>query len=201
MSITTLRRTRILRYNGDMDTYTPKPGDFFLSQIDGTGGFFIRLAQLFAGDASRYTHAGIVLDDGTVIQAQPGGATIVPLEEILVKRPLAFSDYDLDDITREFIVMAARNKEGVPYSFLDYLTLGLLALGLQPKRIRKFVHERSHMICSQLVDKVYNEAGVQLFDDGRNSGDVTPGDLAHVGTIHHVTPGPKDIATTRVYPL
>ena len=33
------------------------------------------------------------------------------------------------------------------------------------------------MICSQLVDEAYARAGVQLFDDGRLPGDVTPADL------------------------
>jgi hypothetical protein len=32
-------------------------------------------------------------------------------------------------------------------------------------------------MCSQLVDLSYHEAGVELFDDGRIPGDVSPGDL------------------------
>jgi hypothetical protein len=34
------------------------------------------------------------------------------------------------------------------------------------------------MICSQLVDRCYDIAGVHLFDDGRKPGDVSPGDLS-----------------------
>jgi hypothetical protein len=30
------------------------------------------------------------------------------------------------------------------------------------------------------VDQVYHQAGLRLFADGRDSGDVTPGDLAYV---------------------
>jgi hypothetical protein len=33
------------------------------------------------------------------------------------------------------------------------------------------------MICSQLVDQCYQDAGVHLFADGRWPGDVTPADL------------------------
>ncbi len=33
------------------------------------------------------------------------------------------------------------------------------------------------MICSQLVDQSYQDAGVHLFSDGRWSGYVTPGAL------------------------
>lgn len=174
-----------------MDDYTPQPGDFFLAQIRGFGGLLIRLAQAVSGDASRYTHAGVILDNGMLIEAMPGGARIVPVTTIIDNKPLAFSRYDLSDEMRARIVSQARSYEGVPYSFLDYLSLGLLALGLRPKRLRARIHGSGHMICSQLVDKTYLTAGVHLFDDGRDSGDVTPGDLAHVGTIYHVSTGPK----------
>lgn len=184
-----------------METYIPQPGDFFLTQITGFGGFLIRIAQAISGDASRYTHAGIVLDDGTVVQAMPGGATIVPLEDILGKKPLAFSYYEIDSQTRQDISDIGRSFEGTPYNFLNYLMLGFLALGIRPPRLRKAVHSSKKMICSQLVDRVYNLAGVQLFDDGRDSGDVTPGDLAHVGTIHHITSGPKTLDLPKIYPM
>ena len=36
------------------------------------------------------------------------------------------------------------------------------------------------MICSQLVDQCYLEAGIHLYDDGRDPGDVTPADLAEL---------------------
>jgi uncharacterized protein YycO len=172
------------------NTYVPRPGDYFLTQIKGLGGFFIRVAQLLTGDASRYTHAGILLDDGTIIEAQPGGARIVPLSEVGGDMPLAFSRFTLTDEQRAGIVASARSYEGVPYSFLDYLSLALLTFGIKPKRLRKYIHESGHMICSQLVDKAYLVNGVHLFDDGRLSGDVTPGDLAHVGTIYHAYTGP-----------
>lgn len=173
-----------------VDTYVPQPGDYFLSQIKGTGGFFIRLAQLLTGDASRYTHAGVVLDDGTVIQAEPGGATMVPLTDIITEPPVAFSRFPLTDTQRRDIVTAARKYEGVPYSFLDYLYLALITLGFSGKHAQKRVADSGHMICSQLVDQAYLDADVHLFADGRFPGEVTPGDLAHVGTIYNILSGP-----------
>lgn len=174
----------------DHDITLVRPGDYFLSQIEGTGGFFIRLMQLLAGDASRYTHAGIVLDDGTVVQAQPGGATIVPLTDVGGNGVLAFSHFDLTDEHRTAIVAAGRSYEGVPYSFLDYLSLGLATLGIRPDWLTNYIAKSNRMICSQLVDQSYLDAGVHLFEDGRIPGDVTPGDLAHVGLIHHAGTGP-----------
>lgn len=170
--------------------YTPQPGDFFLSQIRGPLGFVIRLGQGLAGDWSRYTHAGIVLDDHTVMAAQPGGARIDTLESVLAFHPVAFSKNPLTDGQRSDIVAAARVLEGVPYSFLDYLSIVALAFGFKPTWLREWVANSGHMICSQLVDIVYESAGVCLFDDGRAPGDVTPGDLSHVGDIHHFDTGP-----------
>jgi len=162
-------------------------------QITGPGGWAIRVAQAITGDWSRYTHAGIVLDDATVIGAQPGGAAIIGLDQIMDRRPLAFSKMDLTEQTRAALVATARSLEGTPYSFLDYAALGLLAIGLKPRWIRARVRTSGHLICSQLVDLVYTRAGVHIFDDGRDSGDVTPGDLAYAGLIQNVTaPIPKD---------
>jgi hypothetical protein len=171
--------------------YTPKPGDIFMTQITGPLGVAIRIAQgVVAGDWSRYTHAGVCLGGGFVIEAMPDGARITALSAISDRRPLAYSAFDLDDAARARIVAAARTYEGVGYSFGTYLTLGLLGLGLRPSWLRKRVHGTGRMICSQLCDRAYRDAGVHLFDDGRDSGDVTPGDLAHIGRIRHVGTGP-----------
>lgn len=171
----------------------PQPGDYFLTQIGGTLGLVIRILQGLTGDWSRYTHAGIVLDDETVIAAQPGGARIDPLRSVfnIRSRNVAFSANDwLSDEDRAEIVARARALEGTPYNFLDYVLLALLAFGIKPEWLRRRVHDTGHLICSQLVDEVYAEVGVELFADDRLSGDVTPGDLAHVGTITHYNTGP-----------
>lgn len=168
-----------------------QPGDFFLTQIKGPGGLLIRLAQAATGDLSRYTHAGIFLDRGEVIAAQPGGARIDPVEDVLRERPLAICHMPLTDRERENVVAYARALKGRSYSFLDYLSLAVLAFRVRPAWLLRYVRSTGHMICSQLVDTVYSHAsGLCLFDDGRFSGDVTPGDLAHVGTTTHVGTGP-----------
>ncbi len=41
-----------------------------------------------------------------------------------------------------------------------------------------YVASSKHMICSQLVDFVYMQSGIHLFNDGRWPGYVTPADLA-----------------------
>lgn len=166
-----------------MTSYQPQPGDFGLSTIGGALGRFVSFSQLVVGDPSRYQHAFIVLDDKTVVEAQPGGARITPLDRWLAnagRKPLAFSEADLTEGQRAALVAAARELVGTPYSFLDYLSLALLARGCRPKWILRRVRSSGHLICSQLVDTVYNRTGLPLFSDGRFSGDVTPGDLAYL---------------------
>lgn len=175
-----------------MTTY--KPGSFFLTRISGASGYAIALAQALAGDASRWTHAGIVIDaDGTVVEAEPGGARIANLSEYQ-GRPLLVSDAPVqltmrnwegqpplpwsENALRQTVVRAAQKLVGVPYSGLDYFALAALHLHLPSKWIRQRVESSGHMICSQLVDAVYLRAGIHLFDDGRLPGDVAPADLA-----------------------
>lgn len=167
----------------------PEPGMFGLTKIGGVLGFFIGLGQWLVGDASRYSHAFIVLDDGTVMEAMPSGARIAPLGKVLLRRPLAFSwAIHLTEEQRARIVEEARKCEGVKYGFSAYVYLALTFLGLKAPRLRRYLGGNDRMICSQLVDYVYNRAGVQLFNDGRAPFDVTPGDLANI-LIEECWPG------------
>lgn len=160
--------------------YKPQPGDFGLSVIGGFGGWWVNLGQSLTGDSSRYTHAFVVLPGGKVIEAMPGGARIADLSDYLDGQDVIFSRMRLTDFERENIVAHAESFEGVPYSFLDYLSLALVHFNIRPKWLRKYIKDSGHMICSQLVDEAYLRAGVHLFDDGRDPGDVTPGDLLYV---------------------
>lgn len=167
----------------------PPPGTFGLTKIGGVLGFFISLGQLLVGDASRYTHAFIVLDDGTVMEAMPSGARIAPLGAVLLRRPLAFSwAIHLTEDQRERIVAEARKCEGVKYGFSAYLYLVLTFFGFKAERLQAYLERNGRMICSQLVDHVYFKAGIELFADGRAPFDVTPGDLANI-LIEECWPG------------
>lgn len=156
---------------------TPKPGDIGLTRIHGFTGFWIGLGQLLNGDASRYTHAFIVLEDSTLIEAQPGGAVIRPLSEYDGEDVL-YSKFDLTDEQRAIIVATARNLEGTPYSFLDYLFLLLYRLRIRIPWITKRVESNEHMICSQLVEYAYEKAGIDLVPNSKPNY-VTPGKLTY----------------------
>ena len=172
----------------------PAPGTFGLTRISGLLGVAISFGQWVVGDASRYTHAFIVLDDGTVMEAMPSGARIRPLGP--AHSPIAFSwVIPLTDDRRARIVAEARACEGVRYGFSAYLHLALSRFGVRWPWLIRYLERNGRMICSQLVDYVYARAGVQLFDDGRAPFDVTPGDLANLlieryWNEHRTTAGP-----------
>lgn len=155
-------------------------GQFGLSTISGRAGWWVGLGQFLIGDASRFSHAFVCVGNGEVVEAMPGGADLTPLS-YYTEGPKAavtvFSDLDLTDDQRITIAATARALINTPYNFLDYLVIALDHWGIRPKRLRKYMADRGHLICSQLVDLCFLRAGVHLFE-GVDPGDVSPGDLA-----------------------
>lgn len=145
----------------------------------------IRLGQAAAGDWSEWTHAFVVIDRAEVFEARPGGARIVPLTDYLEFKQRTgvpvFWLYGWPPATPAQLSRldeAARSLVGAGYSWLDYVSIAALRFGLRPRWIRHRVATSGRLICSQAVDTLYRRVGVHLFDDGRESGDVTPGDIA-----------------------
>lgn len=173
--------------------YTFQPGDIVLTQIRGVLGWVIRLGQAATGDPSRFTHVSVVVEGGLVAAAQPAGARYDTLADTVGRGgPVAVLHVGASRAERESFVRVAREfvDSGVKYSFLQYLSLAFLGFGFRPKWLRRYIAHSGRMICSQFVDEVCRRSGVFLFDDGRAPGDVTPGDLAHVGVVAHLGVGP-----------
>lgn len=155
------------------------PGRIGLTQIHGKVGFGIRVGQFLNGSGFEdFEHAFMDLGDGTLIEAEPGGARIRPLDEydpkhvhwcdgIYSKTPPQF---------RQTIADEARKLKGTPYSFLDYDAIAAHRLGLDTKFLQRYIGRTGHLICSQLVDLASTRGGYKIFND-RWDGFVTPGDL------------------------
>lgn len=159
----------------------PLPGDFAVVRMDGRVSRLIRIGQWLNGSGfADYEHAFVFVGDGRLVEAQPGGAELRPLS-VYDGRPALWSTgrYALTGAQRAAVVAAARGYIGVPYSAADYFALAAhrLRLPVGPL-IKGYVASSRHMICSQLVDQCYLDAGVHLFSDGRWPGYVTPADLA-----------------------
>jgi hypothetical protein len=138
----------------------PQAGDFGLTSIKGGVGFLIRLGQWLNGDGFfDYEHAFIYLGNGKIMEAEPGGACISDISEY-DGRPIMWSTglIPLTDAQRSTIVGNAINQAGTPYSFLDYLAIGLYRVGIRHPGIANRVEKSKHLICSQLVAVDYDNA-------------------------------------------
>lgn len=164
-------------------------GDVGFSVIGGRVGWWVTLGQslidFVSRDQSWWTHTYIVtwVDSRNgvahIVEAMPGGAR----ETLLTGADRCGAGFGWVRIPWTGVEGSGRvdleglKLVGTPYSFLDYLSLALLHLGLPRGLVARRVTDSGHMICSQLVDQVLSRAGVKVFDDGRLSQDVTPGAL------------------------
>lgn len=152
-------------------------GDFGVVPTPGYAGVLIRIGQWLNGDGfANFEHAFVYVGDNQIVEAESAGARLANLDEYNYAR---IAWYSAPSAKGRDIATQARKIVGTPYSWADYFALAAVRIGLplSAKLLHSYVANSGHMICSQLVDEAYRRAGVQLFDDGRLPGDVTPGDL------------------------
>jgi hypothetical protein len=184
-----------------------KPGAFGLSVGGGVGGTAVRAGhRLLARDNGPFTHAWMILDNDEVIEAEPGGARIRSIAAYLDHQEILICDTPVQDrldrvhqesrgigvhcsltdadafygwvenIIRGDLVWTARQLRGTPYGWLQYPYIGLAAHGHRWRLLKSLIGNK-RVVGSQLVDLIYLNNGMRLFDDGRWPGQVTPGDL------------------------
>ena len=171
----------------DLDLQT---GDILLLQISGAVGVAVWLMQAINRDLSKWTHVGVVLDSGWLFEAQPGGATLTKLSKladrqgaVVVRRMLPAGKAEPLNLTadaRQRVSDRARDYVGKPYGWGTYAYLALYRVGIRPAWLKRRVQQSDRLICSQAADQIYNDVGIQLFNDGRMPLDLTPGDLARL---------------------
>jgi cell wall-associated NlpC family hydrolase len=173
----------LLETAAELDPITPQPGDFTCMRISGDVGEMIRVGQWMCGDGFRnFEHAEILVNGTQTFGAYPGGADVVTLPEDQSGWLWSSGAVKLTDAQRVKIVEAALALKGTPYSALDYFAIAARRLRIPDPdhELQDFIGDSKSMICSQLVDYCYLQAGVHLFNDGRWPGYVTPADLANV---------------------
>ena len=143
--------------------------------VHGKRGWIGRLVQLI--DGTHWNHTVVRLNDNECMSAEPGGALIRPITFYDTDHELVWSQFDLDDTEAELIAEWARNHEGTPYSWGDFIAAGLARITgrATPKWLRRITGDPDRLICSQLCDLALQEGGVHLFQDERPLGAVTPG--------------------------
>jgi hypothetical protein len=184
---------------------SPQPGDYGVQRGNSLAAWAIKVAT-----RSKFSHAFVVVRDGNVVEARGSGAVCRPLgvrDAIYSSDAIQLSPFDRNNIVNNAMGFTTRHiarrtwlgrryvTVGVPYGWLDIVSIGLLQYGIKPKCVRDRVQRLDQLICSQLVDAAFSGSptrtavdavllathgvrGVHLFADNRLPMDVTPGDLA-----------------------
>lgn len=157
------------------------PGMIGLTTISGNVGTAIEIGQWLNGEGfARWEHAFVVLHDGLILEAEPGGAVIVPMH--YRDENVYWCDGIYKLLTPKMksplvLQPVAESLKGVKYSFLDYAALSAHRLHIPAPGLKDFIEDSGHEICSQLADEFYLRLGAHIFTDERWAGDVTPAGL------------------------
>lgn len=156
-----------------------QPGDFGLTFISqGMAGKLVQIGQWLNGNGFlTYDHAFVYIGHGNIVEADPSGIKIAPASRYANNVYWSTGIINPTDSQRSLIVSSAIGYVGTPYSFIDYFAIAAHRLHLFVPGLKAYIASTKHMICSQLVDQSYDDAGFHLFNDGRWPGYVTPGDL------------------------
>jgi hypothetical protein len=178
------------------------PGDWFVVNPHERLFWWIEMGEsLIDGRHTTWGHAGVASrwDGNTlmIVEAEPGGAverswhwqdnphlwsTGMGLSVSgMSNAALHYAGYDPTGLGGRW----TKDRPGVGYSFADYAAIEAHSLHLPLPGVRHRIETSGHMICSQLVDKCAQDAGVQLFDDKRWNGFVKPSDLGYLLEEHH----------------
>jgi uncharacterized protein YycO len=127
-------------------------------------------------------HAVLAIGHGQLIEAQPHGAVIRPVDKYGDAVTWSTGLIPLTDEQRRGIAAWGRAREGTPYSYRNCAYIGFVDIfGWAPEFMRERLRSINDLMCSQLVDASYALGGnVHLFPDNRPAGDVSPGDLLEV---------------------
>lgn len=120
-------------------------------------------------------HVVVAISDTECIGAEPGGARIRSHDY----EQLVWSKFDLTPEQAQACADWARAREGRPYSFINGFFIGLSMYGWKmPKFILKRFSTDDSYQCAQFADAALSlGAGITVFDDGREFGEVYPGSL------------------------
>jgi uncharacterized protein YycO len=169
-------------------TELPLPGTIGLVPVAGEVGRLIRLGQWLAEEPvwrwwvfdptlPDYQHSVVYLGDGKIIEAEPGGARVMPVTEypeVYWCTAIAgmFTEEQLAGVAD-----MAHTFEGVKYSFLDYLALATHRLHIPAPGLKRYIASTGHMICSQLCDAAYRLKGFTILPGNPWPGYVMPVDF------------------------
>jgi len=151
----------------------PAAGRYFVVKTHGFVPWVIRRAT-----HSPFDHAGIALEDGAIIEAEPGGVRLGHLSEYYGCRIAINSAEDMTVAQRTVVVATAKAMIGKAYGDLQIVEDGLESLGWHWRWLLKRASGDGEVVCSQLVSLAGQAAGLDWRGGAATTTEVTPANLA-----------------------
>jgi len=170
---------------------TPAPGDFAVVNTVNEVADVVQLLQAMSGGGfSEWNHVCVCTRIGPrgrvwIAEAEPGGAVDVPFHYDDVPHRWSTgiipTSQAVADAAARYCQPGPWGPHGVPYSFLDYAAIAAHYWHLPVPGLRAFIQSENHMLCSQLADRCFQDAGLYLFS-GLWPGYVRPSDFGRLLT-------------------
>lgn len=163
----------VFRHDKTAASPWPAAGLYFVVKTHGFIPWVIR-----RGTRSWADHAGIVLEDGVIVEAEPGGVRLGHLSEYYGCRVAINSAEEMTVQQRSVVATAARAMIGKAYGDLQIVDDGLECLGWRWRWLLKRASGDGEVVCSQLVAVAGQTAGLDWRGGANTTTEVTPANLA-----------------------
>jgi hypothetical protein len=122
---------------------------------------------------SHWSHVVIAINELQCVSAEPGGAVVRQISDY---PEVVWSHMKLTGRERSIVAFWALQHKGHPYSWVAYYGAAVAAIlkDRTPEWLDRLVGRSDKLICSQLADLAMQAVGINLFEDSRPRGAVTP---------------------------
>jgi hypothetical protein len=123
-------------------------------------------------------HAFVILEDGAIVEAEPGGVRLGHLSEYYGCRIAVNSAEEMTVAQRTTVAATAKTMIGKPYNDLAIADDGLECLGWHWRWLLKRASGDGEVVCSQMVALCGQAAGLNWRGGAASNTETTPAMLA-----------------------
>jgi cell wall-associated NlpC family hydrolase len=127
---------------------------------------------------SPYDHAFVVIGDGRIVEAEPGGVRIRDITEYAGCRIAYNTAEPVNGTQRAQVAAFATNLRGERYNWGADTVDGLAALGIRWRILGRLARARRSVMCSELIAEAGRSAGLDWLCGQVDPSRVVPGMLA-----------------------
>lgn len=151
----------------------PAAGLYGVVKTSGLVPWIIRM-----GTHGQFDHAFVILEDGAIVEAEPGGVRLGHLSEYYGCRIAINSAEDMTVQQRSVVATTAKAMIGKAYNDLAIADDGLECLGWHWRWLLSRASGDGEVVCSQMVALAGQAAGLDWRGGAKTTTEVTPAMLA-----------------------